>query len=374
MKTAELMKAKGFMRVEEAMKIKEVMKVKEYQAAFWAMHASIGRLGIAAALSGPWAWPAHPQIGARVQVTSDAGDKRDLIVRGDALYFDSFEGGTETVMRIDGKGAKQSFQPFGHQPFALVDVSPDGSRMLFTAGGQDRFNGPLWIVPTGGGPPRRLAVSSASTAAWSPDGRRLAYASGRALYRANADGGEPHRLANLPFDGELLKWSPDGKRLRLSLYQHSWDGRLWEVPVDGSMAKAVLPGWSRTSEEGEVPGPWTPDGSFFVFRAVRNGVNGLWAIREKRGWLDWRDRGPFQLTKGLEEVSEPALSKDGRKLFAIVGATERGDLMRYDPGSRRFHHVPGPSRPLSRTHQLLSGREAGCLHHISSDEPVENEC
>lgn len=122
-------------------------------------------LCVAAVLSEPWRQPAHPRIGMQVQITSDGREKRDLIARGDALYFDSFGGGIETVTRIDRNGGKQSFRPFPNQAFTLFDVSPDGSEMLFAVGSQTRTPGPLWIVPTNGDPPRRMAGLSASTAA-----------------------------------------------------------------------------------------------------------------------------------------------------------------------------------------------------------------
>jgi hypothetical protein len=39
------------------------------------------------------------------------------------------------------------------------------------------FNGPLWSLPVLGGSPRRLGEIVASGAAWSPDGKTLAYTS-----------------------------------------------------------------------------------------------------------------------------------------------------------------------------------------------------
>jgi Tol biopolymer transport system component len=58
------------------------------------------------------------------------------------------------------------------------------------------------------------------------------------------------------------------------------------------------------------------------------------------------DRGPFQLTSSLNGVNQPALTKDGKKLFAIFTHPDRGELMRYEPGVGRFVAFP-QSRGLS---------------------------
>ena len=110
--------------------------------------------------------------------------------------------------------------------------------------------------------------------------------------------------------------------------------------MDGSGARKLLPGWSRATQDQENDGSWTPDGKFFVFAAYHNGSSGLWAIREGNGWLDWKDRGPFQLIGSLNGVWDPVLSRDGKRLFATELAPARGDLVRYDPGAQRFASYP----------------------------------
>jgi TolB protein len=53
--------------------------------------------------------------------------------------------------------------------------------------------------------------------AWSPDGRRIAFASARdgnsEIYVMNADGSSPVRLTEHPEQDDFPAWSRDGRRL-----------------------------------------------------------------------------------------------------------------------------------------------------------------
>jgi Tol biopolymer transport system component len=64
--------------------------------------------------------------------------------------------------------------------------APDGSRIAFA-----RASG-IWVIPSRGGRPRRIAAAStrhsAPFPAWSPTGKQLAYNSGNQLYVARIDG------------------------------------------------------------------------------------------------------------------------------------------------------------------------------------------
>jgi Tol biopolymer transport system component len=302
---------------------------------------SLFLLAVAVAVVGPWTRPGLPQLGKSVQITSDEREKGRLAVGGDALLFESV-GGLRTITRIDQGGRRQSLLPFMQGDFRLQDVSLDGSELLVVAEGPQEIDGPLWVIPSDGGPPRRLADLRASTAAWSPDGRQLAYVTpARELCLAGSGGSNRRKLTTLPFRANQLRWSPDARRLRLVLSDPPLSpDRLWEVSVDGSGLRRLLPGWSRAAYDEENDGRWSRDGKFFVFGAFHNGSSGLWVIRERSGWLDWRDRGPFQLTASLNGVWDPVLSQDGKRLFATVMAPARGGLMRYDPGTRSFADYP----------------------------------
>jgi len=184
--------------------------------------------------------------------------------------------------------------------------------------------GQLWSVPILSGSPRRLGDAVGNGGDWSPDGKRLAYSDASNLYVANAGGSEPHKLVALNNTDviQYLVWSPDGAYLRFTEVNFNTTATsIWQVSADGTNLHRILPGWG---------GRWTADGKYFVFLSG----NQVWALPQKGGWLRPEPK-PIQLTSSPMALSDPVPSKDGKKLF-IVGATTRGQLMRYDLKSHQF--------------------------------------
>jgi dipeptidyl aminopeptidase/acylaminoacyl peptidase len=109
-------------------------------------------------------------------------------------------------------------------------VSPDGSKILYVAGGMtypappdnpcaDKLVFHIFMVPPSGGTPRQMTASAAgeSGAAWAPDGTRLAFVSKRAgslqIFVMPVDGGEGAQVGKMKIEPSDLKWSPDGKAI-----------------------------------------------------------------------------------------------------------------------------------------------------------------
>ncbi len=99
------------------------------------------------------------------------------------------------------------------------------------------------------------------SAAWSPDGSRLAYAEpvdgAAAIFVANADGTDRVRLTHGVWDVNPL-WSPDGRWI--AYHAESPDHDLWVVPSDGGDPRALTA--TRTDD---VPYAWLSDGSGVVY-------------------------------------------------------------------------------------------------------------
>jgi len=105
-----------------------------------------------------------------------------------------------------------------------VSPSPDGSRAVYEIKTIDRdkdeYQSHLWLIPAGGGAPRRLTQGEHKNfgAIWSPDGKWIAFVSTRRdkkpqIYRMPLDGGEAERLTDLDGEPTSLDWSPDGKSI-----------------------------------------------------------------------------------------------------------------------------------------------------------------
>jgi Tol biopolymer transport system component len=194
----------------------------------------------------------------------------------------------------------------------------------------------------------------ADTAAWSPDGRKLAFAAGGLLYLTDSDGRDRRKLVVLPFGRpRQMRWSPDQKVLRLVLtegHDEEQFARLWDVSLREGTVSRVLPGWSRTSADVESGGEWSRDRRFFIFGAIHEGTSAIYAVRERSNPFTWRDNVPIQLTQVQEHAWSVAPSRDGKRIFATVSLPSRGELARYQPRTSQF--VPDAQ---------LSGLSAGQL-------------
>jgi dipeptidyl aminopeptidase/acylaminoacyl peptidase len=102
-------------------------------------------------------------------------------------------------------------------------ISPDGSQVVFVQTGVDleanRMSSDLWLVPVGGGEPRRITSHPASEVRprWSPDGRRIAFVSARdgapQVHVLDLTGGEARRVTSLAGGAETVSWIDDERLL-----------------------------------------------------------------------------------------------------------------------------------------------------------------
>ena len=134
--------------------------------------------------------------------------------------------------------------------------SPDGRRIAFAVPGE------LWVVGADGTGARRLArgASSDTRVVWSPDGRLLAYigTSDRVsgLLVVSSTGGQPTLLSGL---AEEARWSPDGRRLVVVQPGIPREAGLFLAAPDGRRRKRLTRGLDTSPV-------WSPDGRRIVFR------------------------------------------------------------------------------------------------------------
>ena len=280
-----------------------------------------------------------------VQVTSDQAPKGRPLTDGTRLYFGEGVGATLrsvlTQVAVTGGATGTIPVPFP-APF-LVDISPDGTELLVLADrqivGLVSAPSPLWIVPFLGGTPRPVGDLRAGDAAWSPDGRSIAYTVESKLFLAGTDGSNPRQIWTAAGDAYYPAWAPDGGRLRLSVTDPKDQRRsLWEVGASGADPHPVLPGFDGSA----CCGRWSPDGRHYVYSArppAQSGVASLapsgwdlWVLTERRGWLSGGSREPVRLTQGPLSYGVPVWSRDGRRIFA-EGSRQSGELVRCKLGS-----------------------------------------
>jgi Tol biopolymer transport system component len=212
----------------------------------------------------------------------------------------------------------------------LLDVSLDGGTFLVQS-----FEGgitppaPLYSVKAVEGSHRYLADTA--DAAWSPDGKFVAYATLNGdLNLMNSDGTGAHRLTPVGGVADSLSWSPDSKTIRFTK-----DRSLWEVTSSGSNLHRLLAGWQAS--EGKCCGKWSPDGGIFVFVGPESQI---FILDERRKLFGQSAEEPVQLTSGPVQWGTPFFGREGKKIFA-TGSIKAGELARLDAKSNQFQPFLG---------------------------------
>jgi eukaryotic-like serine/threonine-protein kinase len=273
------------------------------------------------------------RISEYIQLTHEGHVGRVIGTDGARLYISNELGTSISQVSVSGGEIEPVSSIRLANPF-LVDVSPDGSTLLVTSYEKGvSHSEPLYTVQVVGGLHRYLA--DALDAAWSPDGKLVAYSTpDGALNIINGDGTGTHKLAYVG-DARSISWSPDGGAIRFNKNR-----ALWEITSRGSNLHPLLPNWNPSTAK--CCGHWSPSGEFYAFLgpgpAGRNFQ--IQALDERRGLLRQTSKEPFQLTSGPIDWYEPVFSKDGKKIYA-TGAIHAGELVHLDSKSNHFQPFLG---------------------------------
>gem|GEM_PF-3708995 len=167
----------------------------------------------------------------------------------------------------------------------------------------------------------------ADSAAWSPDGRTIAFAQGHTIYLTENEGTNFRRLADTPGDVQWIRWSPDGQRLRLSVFDSKTRvSSTWEADHSGKVAPLAAKLGMPLNSYGGI---WTKDTNHFVFRQFRDGRNDYWAAPDNRwpfpaGKASLLSGGGVQMIWAAANPLEDTLFVDGNESSLLS--------FKYDPG------------------------------------------
>lgn len=312
----------------------------------WGAAAGIVGIAIAAFFLVPPLPP--PSLVAMTQITNDRRSKAfSFLTDGSRVYFNTGDYVTPQPYQVSTRGGDSVPLPIELENASLLDLSPDGSKLLVGSHGYNPFAfkaDTLWTAPVVGGSPRRLGDLIAGDAAWSPDATEFVYTKEKEkeIGIAQSDGTGARKLLTVDGIPSFPRWSPDGKKIRFTLEpvtSFNWSrlttqmsaSSLWEVSVDGTHLRALLPSW----RDAQCCGNWTRDGKYFVFQAGSAGVTTIWAMHEKTGFLQRTSHEPVQLTTGPMNTYGPVPSPDGKRLF-VGGRQPRIEVVRYDSRLKRF--------------------------------------
>lgn len=152
-------------------------------------------------------------------------------------------------------------------------ISPDATQLAISDQSQEEHRSLVYIVPLGGGTPRRVTKNSPSYwHGWSPDGKTLAFVGQRNeefdIYTIPAAGGEETRLTTAKGLDDGPEYSPDGTFIYFNS-ERTGTMQIWRMRSDGSQQEQV------TSDEFNNWFPHiSPDGKWMVFLSYDRSVTG----------------------------------------------------------------------------------------------------
>jgi dipeptidyl aminopeptidase/acylaminoacyl peptidase len=264
----------------------------------------------------------------RLEAIADMRRPRSLRVGADrrqAVFIE--DGETSDVWLVDlDEGGRPERLTSGRDPAPYWEdvaprLSPDGSTAAYCDGGH------VWLVPTAGGPPRKLLEASGPV--WIDD-ERLVVAVERPdddstrLAVVRTDDPWPRRLATE--HGELAQHgdegeaavSPDGTEVAYTFTPRG-DLNRSEIRVaslDTGATRAVT-GTPRMHDRGAA---WSPDGSAIAYASERSGFYEVHIVGRDGS-------GERQLTSAGADHSDLDWHPDGGRLAASRGRRNRFDLV-----------------------------------------------
>jgi dipeptidyl aminopeptidase/acylaminoacyl peptidase len=221
-------------------------------------------------------------------------------------------------------------------------LSPDGAWIAYSVSAvdsaKDKSDSDVWMTSWDGAQSVRLTSSpeSESSPRWSPDGRYLAFLSGRQegkgaqLWLLDRRGGEAQRVSQVRGGVSDYVWAPDSKRIALVV----------EEETDTIAAK--------DTGEKKTPKPIVIDR--YTFK--RDIVGYLGTKRSRLMLFDVGTKKTEPLTRGLTDDDEPTWSPDGSRIAFVSRrvpeprTVEASDVFVIDARAgaspRRLTDFPGP--------------------------------
>jgi hypothetical protein len=211
---------------------------------------------VGVALAAPHAEAAYP-----------GQDGRIAFVRANQIYTMTSSGTGVRQLTTTGKNYRPKW-------------SPDGTRISYIHEAQGRKD--VWVMSASGGDKTAVTRSGDVTSAgasWSPNGRRLAFATSQLQrIRSTAPFGSPTALSGLPTGGycdgdgmlgpvyvdRFVAWSPDGTRI--AVFDHSdcyFDDRIdMYHPATGELRQYIASGADCCGYTDWTDLFWSSDGQF----------------------------------------------------------------------------------------------------------------
>ena len=258
----------------------------------------------------------------------------DLVAapRGNAVAWITNERGARNVWVASGPAwqARQvtSYPNDDGQELEGLTFTPDGRALVYVRGGDANGAGErpnpaliaggvqqeIWIVAAEGGAPRKVAEGSSPRL--SPSGDSVAFVRAGAIWiaRLGADSVKAEQLTKLRGGPSHLRWSPDGKLLAFTSgrRRHAFIG-VWDF------ASKTLRYMDPSSDEDDEA-VWSPNGKALAFIRTPSRVSDIIFVPERDSPIPWSiriadpttgtSRELWRAQKGMGSVFQGVVAED----------------------------------------------------------------
>lgn len=331
----------------------------------------------------------YTPVGPARRMTRDPADQLDGLAwtrDGQSVVFYQAGGGVD-IWRLEVAGE--------HRP-ERIELAGRHTMHPATTGSQDRlvfsqYDRDAHLYRFQAGRPIEPVAPSSSLETdphFSPDGRQIAFASGRSgdvtIWVAAADGSDARQLTHGTWTWQgSPHWSPDGRTIAFDAFDPDGRVHVWTIATEGGNPHRV------TTHAGDQTVPtWSHDGKWIYFSEDQGGRRELWRIRASGG-------EPEQITRtgsgflGIELADgtgtgllyQPTNADSPLLLLPINGGPSRQlvDCVRSSAFATAGHTVvyvgcePG-SNPALHAFDTISGRDRfrGRLEKFEPDMPHVN--